>query len=510
MKFRAKILDLDSPIRQIALNEVDGRELGLNPGDRVKIVASGGSTTATVEFSETLVKKGEVALFENLGEELQVSPGDEVEVMPTERPESVDYIKKKMKGGRLSSEEILTIIRDIASKRLTDIELTAYVVSNEINGMSMEEVEYLIDAMVETGERIYFDSSPIMDHHSVGGVPGNKITLIIVPIVAAAGLKIPKTSSRAISSARGTADTFEVLAPVMLTAEEIKSQTERVGGTIAWGGSVGLAPADDLIIRVEYPLSLDPYAQVLASVLSKKKAVGAEYLLMDIPMGPETKVETIEEARRFARDFITLGSRIGIHVECAITYGGQPIGRALGPALEAKEALMALEGKEVPNSLWEKSTTLAGYMLEMGGVARRGDGEKMAVELVKSGRALEKMKEIIEAQGGDPNVSSEEVPVGKYTYEVVATEDGYVDGVSNRGVVKIARAAGAPYDKGAGLEIFKKKGSRVERGEVLMKIYSEHQWKLERAVKLATKISPVRIEGMILERVPRIHGDTIG
>ncbi|MCD6382998.1 MAG: thymidine phosphorylase, partial [Thermoplasmata archaeon] len=219
MKFRAKILDLDSPIRQIALNEVDGRELGLNPGDRVKIVASGGSTTATVEFSETLVKKGEVALFENLGEELQVSPGDEVEVMPTERPESVDYIKKMMKGGRLSSEEILTIIRDIASKRLTDIELTAYVVSNEINGMSMEEVEYLIDAMVETGERIYFDSSPIMDHHSVGGVPGNKITLIIVPIVAAAGLKIPKTSSRAISSASGTADTFEVLAPVMLTAE---------------------------------------------------------------------------------------------------------------------------------------------------------------------------------------------------------------------------------------------------------------------------------------------------
>ncbi|RLF72981.1 MAG: AMP phosphorylase [Thermoplasmata archaeon] len=505
MKLKAKILDLESPMRQIALNVVDGRELGLNPGDRVRVISSGGTTTATVEFSDTLVKQGEVALFENLAEELAASPGDEVEVMPTERPESVEYIKKKMKGERLSSDEILSIIRDITSKRLTDIELTAYVVSNEINGMSMEEVEYLIDAMVETGERIYFDSSPIMDHHSVGGVPGNKITLIIVPIVAAAGLKIPKTSSRAISSASGTADTFEVLAPVELTAEQIKNQTESVGGTIAWGGTVGLAPADDIIIRVEYPLSLDPYAQVLASVLSKKKAVGAEYLLMDIPMGPETKVESAQEARRFARDFITLGSRIGIHVECAITYGGQPIGRAVGPALEAREALMALEGKKVPNSLWEKSTTLAGYMLEMGGIVRPGEGKKMAEELVKSGKALDKMKDIIQAQGGDPDVTSEDIKVGKYTCEITASEEGYVEGVSNRTVVKIARAAGAPYDKGAGVEIFKKKGNRIERGEVLLRIYSDHQWKLDRACKLARKHTPVRIEGMILERVPRIH-----
>ncbi len=497
--YRVKRIDLEAGKKISVLHEKDAEALGVREQDRVKIVAGEKCEVTIVETTHTLVKRGEVGLLLDCADLIDE---EEVDVVPTGRPASVESIKKKMNGGELTKGEIKELVQDIVERNLTDIELAAYVCAVYMRGMNMREVTDLTIAMAESGTIIEVDRKPVYDFHSIGGVPGNKVTLLVVPIVAAAGLTIPKTSSRAISSPCGTADIFEVLAPVSLTAQDIKRIAEEVGGTIAWGGGVNLAPADDIIIRAEYPLSLDPHAQLLASVMAKKKAVNADYVLIDIPVGREAKVEEMQRAKQYARDFIELGERLGINVECAITYGGQPVGRAIGPALEVREALSALENKNSPASLIEKATHLAGILLEMGGIR---NGAEEAEAIIRSGKALRKLREIIQAQGGNPDVHSDDIDVGRYKAEIKAKTEGYVKRISNRTIGRIAREAGSPYDKGAGILLAKKEGLQVEIGETLLTIFADNKRKLERAERLAKHLHPITIEGMILERIPKYH-----
>jgi len=354
--------------------------------------------------------------------------------------------------------------------------------------------------MIATGDTIEFDTHPIMDTHSIGGVPGNKVTLIIVPIVAAAGLLIPKTCSRAITGAGGTADLMEVLAPVEFSAQELKEITQKVGGVIAWGGATNIAPADDKLIKAEYLLSIDPYSQMLASIMGKKGAVGADAVVMDMPTGPGSKLPTMEEARSCSRDLIDLGRRLGMRVECAMTYGGAPVGRTIGCALEVREAMALMEGAPGPSSLREKSLELTGMLLELGGVASKGAGYAQAEAYLTSGAALKKFLEIVGAQGGDPNIKSTDIPLGEYVEHIRSPTSGYVDNFYNRRIVEIARLAGAPDDKGAGIYLHKKVGAIVKKGEPLITIYSSTSQGLEAAVKSTFKAMPVDVEGMLLEK----------
>ncbi|RJS71490.1 MAG: AMP phosphorylase [Candidatus Syntrophoarchaeum sp. WYZ-LMO15] len=500
-RFKIKQLDVDTGSRYLAVvSPVAASELGVMSNERVRVRGSRKTITALVLVSKKIVKEGEVGLPVNVIAELEEEIGGEVEIYPAERPLSIEYIRKKMDGMELEASEIEQIIKDIVNRNLSDVELAAYVSSVYTRGMTIREIRNLTLAMVETGDVIEFDQEPVFDFHSIGGVPGNKVTLIIVPIVAAAGFFIPKTSSRAISSACGTADIFEVLCNVTFSIPEIKQIAERVGGLIAWGGGVNIAPADDLIIKAEYPLSIDPYPQLIASILAKKRACGVQRLVVDIPVGPNTKVESMELAKKYSRDIMLVGEELGMRVECAITYGAQPVGRAIGPLLEAKEALAALEGKKVANSVVEKSVSLAGMILEMGGV-RAGTGRDKAMEILRSGRALEKMREIIEAQGGDPDVTSDTLEGGKYSEEIASDSNGYVVSINNKSLVKVARAAGAPVRKGAGILLEKKMGMKVDRGEIIYTIFSDSKTRLEEAVKLSNRLKPVAVEGMVLERV---------
>lgn len=498
MRLKAKYVDMDAGEYTAVMHDEDCLELGVREQDRVKVKHERKEITAILQTTDTAVAQGEIGLLGKAFTSMGIEPMEDVEVIYTARPESVSLIKKKMSGGELTSEEIRTLVQDISCRNLSPVEMSAYVTSLYINGMNLRETADLTMAMVETGETIEFDH-PAFDFHSVGGCPGNKVTLLVVPIVASAGLMVPKTSSRAISSAAGTADIVEVFANVAFGSNQLKNIAERVGGTLAWGGSMNLAPADDLIIRVEYPLGIDPHAQLLASVMSKKKAVGAKFLVIDIPMGEGTKVKDMDAARIYARDFIDLGDRLGIKVECAITYGGQPVGRAVGPALEAKEAISILEGGDHPRSVIEKACGLAGMLLEMGGIP---DGEDRAREILASGAALAKFREIVEAQGGSPDISSKDIEVGPYTYDILAPKSGYINSIDNRSVVRIARAAGAPKDKGAGILLTKKKGDGVEKGEVLLTIHADNEAKLKHAVSEGRKLEAVLIEGMVLTRIP--------
>ncbi len=500
LNLKAKPLDMETGRSIVVLHEDDAEELGHFAGDRVKLSAPVGTVVAIANTTRRMVQQGEIGAFIEVTEVLGLKPGDEVKVALAPRPQSVAAIKKKMAGQHLSSEEIGAIIRDIVADSLTATEMTAFVVAEYIKGMTTDEIVALTQHMVDTGDRLEFDVKPVLDIHSIGGVPGNKYALVVVPIVAAAGLTVPKTSSRAITSAAGTADVMEVLANVTLGLDEIKRIVGRVGAVLAWGGAVRLAPADDIIIRAERMLGIDPHCQLLASVMSKKLAVGADHILIDIPTGLGAKVEHAEEARSLAHDFMELGHKLGIQIEVAVTYGGQPVGYTIGPALEAREALETLGGSG-PSSLIEKSTSLAGIMLELGGAAAPGLGREIAAEILKSGKAYRKMREIIEAQGGNPDVKPADIPIGDKKEIVLAPHSGYVTQIYNQRINDIARAAGAPRDKGAGLRLLRKKEGKVDGGEPLFEIYAEHEAKLDEALATAKRQPPIKIEGMLLEKM---------
>ncbi len=497
MKLTAKTFDVDAVEPRAVIHDLDCIEIGVKEGERVQISSSKGQYVLIANKSDTVVERGYILMPEKIMEKFGASDGDVLSVIYSPKPESVRGIRMKMDGLELTKDEINAIVEDIVENKLSKIEISAWLTALYINGMSLNEIADFTNAMVDTGERVHFERTPVFDFHSVGGVPGNKVTPIVVSVVAAAGLMIPKTSSRAISSACGTSDFVETFCKVELDADALKRISEEVGGVLAWGGSMNLAPVDDMVISVENPLGINPRAQMLASIMSKKLAIGATHLLLDIPTGSGTKVPTINDARAYVRDFTELGNKLGIHVECAVTYGDQPVGNAIGPILEARECIRILEGSEHPSSVIEKACELAGMILEMGGIP---DGADEAHRILSSGEALKKFRQIVAAQGGSPDIKSDDLVPGKFKLDILSTASGYVHSIKNKDLVQIARAAGAPTDKGAGLIILKKKGQRVRKGDVIMEVYADVETKCQRAKDMCIKLQPIEIEGMLIER----------
>ena len=495
----ADIIDITAPF--LLLNTHDANSLGIREGDRALVSNPETKQSKTIPVTiSSLASKG-TALLTAGANDIGVLPGGTLEIFPAKRPASLDFIRKKIDGGRLTRPETAAIVSDITNRVLSDAEVTSYITASYINGMDMDEVEHLTREMIASGETISFSKKPVVDKHSIGGVPGNKITLLVVPIIAASGLLIPKTSSRAITGAGGTADLMEALAPVAFSASEVQQMTEKAGGVIVWGGATNIVPADDIMISCEYPLKINGRGKMLASIIAKKAAVGSDTCVIDIPAGPGTKIADEAEGRVLAGQLIELGKRLGIKVECAVTYGGAPIGRNIGVNLEVAEALRILENKDGSGSLVQKSCAIAGIALEMTGKASAGNGADAAMALIRNGKALAKMREIIEIQGGDPKVKADDLTFGPFTYDVPSPADGAVVSVKNRALIDIARTAGSPTEHGAGLRLHKKPGEAVKKGEPLLTIYAESEWRLSEAIELCRTTHPVVVSGMLLSRI---------
>jgi len=500
LRFKVKLLGFEAGKKRIiVIDDEPAKVMGIHALDRV-IVRKGDRDIVAIVNIARYLPHDTIAVYDEVAKALDLRDGDEVEILPTERPASIKYIRNRMNGVSLSYEEVYEIIKDIVEGRLSDIEIAALVTALHLQGMNIEEAYYFSKAMVETGKTIELDRYPILDKHSLGGVPGDKTTMLVVPIIASLGHTIPKTSSRAITSPAGTADRVEVLCPVDLSVDEIKEVVSKTNGCMVWGGALGLAPADDIIIRVEYPLSLDPF--FIPSIMAKKKSVGATHVVLDIPTGRGTKVKTIGEAHLIARSFIEVGKRLGMKVNCAITLGEEPVGYTMGPALEAWEALNTLMGNWTPD-LVDKATSVAGVLLEMVGVS---NGKAVALEALRSGKAEKKFREIIEAQGGDPNVKPDDIPLGDKKILIRSEMKGPVLWINNSVLAEIAKLAGAPKDKGAGVRLYVKIGDRVKAGDPLFEIYSESEFKLDQALKVLEEEMPFGIgrieEMMLIDRIP--------
>ena len=345
---------------------------------------------------------------------------------------------------------------------------------------------------MKAGHKLNLKRHPIVDKHSIGGICGNRTTMVIVPIIASLGFTMPKTSSRAISSPAGTADTMESLASVSFDVKEIEKIVEKTNGCIVWGGGVDLASADDKMIKVRNPLRLDPEGLLLASIMAKKKAVNASHVLIDIPVGKGAKVESKREARNLRRKFIELGKDLKIKIKVIITDGKQPIGNGVGPNLEARDVLNVLMGKG-PKDLRDKAIKMATIILRM---LNLKDANKRVLDSLNSGKAYNKMKEIIKAQKGKI-FKPEQLEYGKFKKEFYSNKNGRVKFIDNKDVSKIARTAGAPTDKTAGVYLNKKLKDKIKKNEILFTIYSDSEKRLGYAVELVKERNPYIISSGI-------------
>lgn len=497
MKLKVKDMDIATGGTQIAiLNEKDAQDLDLHHMDRIEILHNHKKTTAIVDIAESgkAVPKGKIGLFEETLAAIHAKEKSNVTIRLAPKPKSVTYIKKKLDGKRLNQKEINTIVDDIVENRLSDIELTSFVISSYSHGMDMREIADLTKAMTSKGDQLVFKRRPVVDLHSVGGVCGNRTTMIVVPILVAAGCIVPKTSSRAITSPAGTADTMEVFCPVALPIHKLKKIIDDVGGFIIWGGSVNLAPADDKIIQVEHPLSIDAEGQMLASIMAKKASVGSTHLLIEIPIGNGTKVKNREKAKDLSKHFATLGKMLKIKVKTIVTQGDQPVGRGIGPILESRDVLQVLHcDPNAPKDLLKKSILMAGEILEFAGKAKKGHGEKTADRILKSGAALGAMTRIVEAQGGKiPDI--EKLKTAKTTYTFKANKNGKIKLLSNTSIAKIARVAGSPIDPDAGVYLHAHLGQLVKKGDSIMTIYARSEAKMQNAKDVLKQVDGIIVK----------------
>ncbi len=459
------------------MNKKDADKLDLHPLDRIKIVRGKKMQTVVIDIANRNIGCGEIGLMDEVADCLNVLNGSLVRIIAARKPISLEYIKKKLDGFHLTKKEIEQVIWDIVHNKLSDIELTFFIAACYCNPNTMDETVWLTKAMTNEGDRLKLKNKIIMDKHSIGGIPGNRTTMIIVPIMAAAGYVMPKTSSRAITSPAGTADTMEVLADVVFPLKQMKDIIRKTNACIVWGGALNLAPADDKIIQVEKTLMIDAESQLLASIMAKKHSVSSTHVIIDIPIGPNTKITDSKKANHLKREFEKMGKKLGMKIKVVLTDGRQPIGKGIGPALEARDVLkVLLQTKDRPMDLEKKCLSMCSELFRLVG---EKDGLAKAKNLLRSGKALEKMKEIIRLQGGDPEIEPEEIPLAKFEYDLIAQRDGKVKSINNILIAKLARIAGAPQNPGAGIFLDKHISDRVKKGERLLTVYAATKHKIE-------------------------------
>ena len=458
------------------------RSEGFAAHARVRISGGTGSVIATLyQVTSDLLPDGQAGLSESAWNRLSLAEGDAITVSHARPLTSMSTVRARIYGNRTAENEMQEVIDDIVAGRYSDIDLAAFITACASLPLSGAETAALTRAMVNAGETLHWSAYPVVDKHCVGGLPGNRTTPIVVAILAACGLTMPKTSSRAITSPAGTADTMETLAPVALDLAHIRRVVEREGGCIVWGGAVRLSPADDILIRVERALDIDSEGQLIASVLSKKIAAGATHLVVDLPVGPTAKVRTDENAQILARNISVIGKAFGLHIRVVTTDGTQPVGRGIGPALEARDVLSVLRGEaDAPDDLRDRAVRLAGALLELAGATAEGAGVAVAAQVLADGRAWVKFQDICEAQGGmrTPPESAHRTPS-------VATTSGFVTEIDNRRLARVAKLAGAPDARAAGIEMHVRHGDLVQPGQPLFTIHAETPGELAYALEYA-------------------------
>ncbi len=452
---------------------------GFDARTRVRVTLNGHSIIATLNTVETnLLRHNEASLSKYAWNLLSAKEGSQISVSHPMPLDSISYIRSKVYGHELKTEEIKHIIDDIVSGQLSDINIAMYIAASVGDKISKKEVLDLTRAMVDSGKKLKWNSPFVVDKHCVGGLPGNRTTPIVVAIVAAFGLMIPKTSSRSITSPAGTADTMEVFTSVNLDIPTMRKVVEQENGCIVWGGSMALSPADDLLIRIERTANIDSEEQMVASILSKKIAAGSTHLVIDMPIGTTAKIRSIARAEYLAKFLKLVAKEFGIEIKIVLSDGSQPIGRGIGPVLEALDILSVFRcAEDAPQDLREHALNIAGEIIEFSPNVSSGQGVKIATDILDSGKAFEKFQAICIAQGGMRDITKAHL-----THTIESKCSGTIVNIDNRYIARVAKLAGAPKSKAAGVELLTPLNSIVCKSQPLFKIYAETRGELNYAL----------------------------
>ncbi|MDQ5882778.1 MAG: phosphorylase [Patescibacteria group bacterium] len=482
---KAKYLDLKTGHPWIVvIHEEDAKTYGVRAGDELTLKWNQKTTQVSVDLTKELVGRGEIGLFQDIITKYHIKEGEVLELALAQPPSSLESIRKKLLDKRLTYEEIRGVISDVVNYNLDDVQIAFFLASAfKKNGFSNEEIYFMTKAMAETGEMLFWERDLVADKHSIGGVPGNRTTPLVVSIVSSLGIYFPKSSSRAITSEAGTADVIEAIAPVELSSVKIKEVVQKTNACLVWGGALKLAPADDRILRVSYELGIEPYSKMIVSIMAKKVAMGATHLVIDLPIGPDLKISSLKDALEVKKIFEYLATKFKIKIKVLIEPLNGPVGRGIGPSLEIRDILKVLEQRPArPLDLEKRALKLAGTLLELTGVTKKGSGEKIALKQLTNGEALKQFKKIIAAQGGKAELTSETIPLGNYSFEVKSPKTGVISHISSRELIRMARLLGSPATKESGVYLNKVIGEAVTEGEALCTLYTNSQQRLDLAL----------------------------
>lgn len=483
---RLKRLGIDTLYEHVIFIKNDShicRSEGFEALTRVKVAHGGKAIVATINVvCSDLLAADEVSLSESGCTAINVRDGDEIEITHLSPIDSIGLVRAKIYGRELSDAGYNAIMKDIVAGDYSTVHLTGFVTAVACRTMGLNEIVGLTRAMIDTGEKLSWPYPIVMDKHCIGGIPANRTTPIVISIAAALGLIIPKTSSRAITSPAGTADVLDVITNADISLEQIQEVVKTEGACLCWGGSVRISPADDILIRIERSLDIDSEAQMIASVLSKKKAAGSTHVLIDIPYGSTAKVRSVEDAHHLAELFEKVGAAIGLVIKVMITDGSQPVGTGIGPELEARDVLAVLKNQAgAPMDLREKALALAAALIELSGKQIDGSAYQIASDILSSGAAYNTFKAICLKQGR----YNEPQAYAPYRHDILASYTGIVTSVDNRKLAKIAKLAGAPNDPAAGILYYAHLNTQVDKGEPLYTVFAETPGQLNYALEYA-------------------------
>lgn len=426
---------------------------------------------------------------------------------------AVDVITKKRDGLVLSKEEISFFIEGFTSGEITDYQAAAWAMAVLLKGMNAKETTDLTMAMAHSGEIMDLsDVVPIaVDKHSTGGV-GDKTTITVAPIVAACGLPVGKMSGRGLGFSGGTLDKLESIPGYRtdLNTDEFKQQLKEIG-IVLTGQSLDLAPADGKLYALrDVTGTVQSIPLIASSVMSKKIAAGAQAIVLDVKTGKGAFMQTLEEAKQLAETMVSIGELSGRSVVAVLSNMEEPLGIAVGNAMELAEAVQTLKGKG-PDDYMEHSLTLSAHMLVLGKKAKDlTQGKEMALEVIENGKAFEMLKKLVRAQGGDARVIDDLslLPQAKYSVEVKANADGWIGEVNAREVGETAVDLGAgrakkgdAIDPAVGIMVRVKVGQKVKRDQVLFEVKANDPGlsaAAEKRLKNAVKISAERVDPLPL------------
>ena len=470
------------------LNEEQALGFGITASDKITITKQNGEKLVTNVAVSSKVPAWDLGVYENVIERFPLEK-DEVVAIEVAESSSIanEAIRKKMKWETITYDEMYAIIKDISEWKLSEIMMTYYVASSFFYPTTDEEMYQTAKAMAECGVMFKYPKWEIVaDKHCIGWVPWNETTMIAIPLLASLGIKMPKNFSKAITSPAATGECVNVLMDINFDKAWIERLIEENNCCLVWWGGLDLAPADDKLIKVQYPLSMQSRAKVVSSIMAKKYAMWVTHSIIDIPVGPTAKVTTMEEALDWKQKFEYVWKKLWMKMTVQITPANEVIWNGVWAVLQVREVLRVLQQHEKrPLDLEAKAIFLASKIIEIVGLAKgKKDAERIARKQLESWEARKMMQKIIKAQNGrNPDIRSEDLKPWIFTKEILADCDGKIKKVDLHNVNHIARRLGCPAIDEAGIYISKRLGDKVKKWDVLFTMYSTSEAKIDLALQ---------------------------